>query len=360
MIFRRQICAALVIAALSVGLGTRQAQASGPIPVASGWMTARSDKGDWIGQGKTYSFRARALTLTANQNGISVSALTHEGLGVGFVAPTAADRSPRRLKKGVYKNAQRFADVLHPGLDASAPGRGCNQSTGYFAVLSVIYGPYGYVRSFHATFEFHCEGLRPALRGEVKVTAPPPPPRLKLMLTFDASRTTLAADGINLEGTIACTQTVVDNASVTSDLSETFGGGAVGSASITVHKCGPKIRRWRMTAASSNGVPFTADKAKVKVRAGAIDPFYTEYQGQTIPNVGRALPAREVVVAGGSKQEASTSDSNSDTNRPTWTLVIVLVIVATTGWSLLVAGWAHRKASARARGTADGTPPTGG
>jgi len=306
---------------------------AGSVPAISGSFTMTSDEGDYIGQGKSYSFPARALTLGLIQDGISVGVLTNDRWGVSLVAPTAPDGTRQRLKKGVYKNAERFADALHPGLTVAGAGRGCNESTGRFTVLDAKYGPNGYVRSLHATFEQHCEGLEPALRGEVIVAAPPPPPRLKLELTLDPSSTSLSADGIRLEGTIACTQTV-DYPSVTTELSEGFGGGAVGSASISLPKCGPKPRRWQMTVASSNGIPFTADSVRLTVRAGATDAFYTAYLGESIGNVTEELPTREVAVAGGSGPNAG-SDSNS--SRPTWSIVVVLSIIAGLGWSLVIA-----------------------
>jgi hypothetical protein len=147
----------------------------------------------------------------------------------------------------------------------------------------------------------------------------------------DPTSTSLGADGIRLEGTIACTQTV-DYPSITGEVSEGFGGRAVGSASISLPKCGPEPSRWQMTAASSNGIPFTADR--VTLSAGATDAFYTEYVGESIGNVTEELPTREVVVAGGSGPDAGP-DSNS--GQPTWSIVVVLSIIAAVGWTRLIA-----------------------
>src|SRR5439155_17435526 len=85
-----------------------------------------------------------------------------------------------RLTTGTYAGAVR--DAVHgpgqPGLDVFGDGRGCNALSGNFTVLEATYGPNRYIESFDATFEEHCEGNVPALRGEVRIanTSPPPPP----------------------------------------------------------------------------------------------------------------------------------------------------------------------------------------
>jgi hypothetical protein len=70
------------------------------------------------------------------------------------------------LATQVYMNAERwpFESPNHPGLDVSGDGRGCNTVTGSFQVEDLQYTN-GALTSFTATFEHHCEGGVPALRG---------------------------------------------------------------------------------------------------------------------------------------------------------------------------------------------------
>ena len=66
----------------------------------------------------------------------------------------------------VYDDAERaaFAPPGHPGIDINGDGRGCNTITGKFQVEDIQWSG-STLTSFTATFEQHCEGLAPALRG---------------------------------------------------------------------------------------------------------------------------------------------------------------------------------------------------
>lgn len=71
----------------------------------------------------------------------------------------------------VYRTAERasFASPGHPGIDIGGDGRGCNTITGAFQVHSLTWAsaPDGgtTLTDFLASFEQHCEGGTPALRG---------------------------------------------------------------------------------------------------------------------------------------------------------------------------------------------------
>jgi hypothetical protein len=45
--------------------------------------------------------------------------------------------------------------------------------TGSFTIIDSVFGPYGYVQKFDATFVQHCEGLTPVASGEVNLSKPP-------------------------------------------------------------------------------------------------------------------------------------------------------------------------------------------
>ena len=70
------------------------------------------------------------------------------------------------LAVGKYDNAERapFATPGHPGLDVSGDGRGCNKIQGSFEVFAISWSV-SILKSFTATFEQHCDGIKPALRG---------------------------------------------------------------------------------------------------------------------------------------------------------------------------------------------------
>jgi hypothetical protein len=74
------------------------------------------------------------------------------------------------LDAQVYENAQRWPleAVGHPGIDVSGDGRGCNTETGRFQIESMVVTNDA-LTTFTATFEQHCEGGAPALRGCVHV-----------------------------------------------------------------------------------------------------------------------------------------------------------------------------------------------
>ena len=55
----------------------------------------------------------------------------------------------------------------HKGLSVFGDGRGCNTLTGSFTILGISSDAAGNVTALAATFEQHCEGAAPALRGTI-------------------------------------------------------------------------------------------------------------------------------------------------------------------------------------------------
>jgi hypothetical protein len=84
-----------------------------------------------------------------------------------------------QLEAGKYVDSQRSLDE-DDALIAVHGMHGCGAQTGKFTVHNVKYGPPGYVRSLHVTFEQYCDGSSAALHGEIAVTAKQAPPRLKM------------------------------------------------------------------------------------------------------------------------------------------------------------------------------------
>jgi hypothetical protein len=189
----------------------------------------------------------------------------------------------QQLVPGVYTDARRFEDATHPGLDVGGAGRGCNATTGQFTVLDVSYGPYGYLESVHLTFEQHCEGLVPALYGEIDLVGPPAPPPLEVHLTVANSSGFDRADGsIQLQGTIACSQRV--QAGVSGQVSETTKQGEalayLNFFSQDVNQdCSPTPLKWKVKVDSATENPFTAGTLRTTLTLSAIDDYYSVYNG---------------------------------------------------------------------------------
>jgi hypothetical protein len=140
-------------------------------------LSMSSDPGDYIGDGQNHFYTPADGTFTAQKNfdnGVSISFNTptfSHFWHLDFAAPQG-----QLLTVGIYTGAVRFPfqpDEL-PGMDVSGDGRGCNMLTGTFEVIEVAYGPADDVTAFRATFEQHCEGAPPALRGEIRFNATVP------------------------------------------------------------------------------------------------------------------------------------------------------------------------------------------
>jgi hypothetical protein len=283
------------VAACTIVAGSGQA---GSLPAVSGTWTMASDPGDFIGQGSTYSFSAPAdgLELGSGVSEGGVGVIARPGTGdywqASFTAPTGV-----RLAPGVYANAQRFSDATHPGLDVAGAGRGCNQTSGSFTVLAISFGPYGYLRSLHLTFEQHCEGAPAALRGELDLVGPEPPAPLAVQLTVDSSSGFDRSDGtIQLQGTITCGQPV--QAELTGQASEqTNAGTALAYLDFFSPNCTTTPSRWKLKVASATGTPFAAGTLQVALTLRAIDDWYSRYNNYdpfiyATDTVSRAIEAK--------------------------------------------------------------------
>jgi putative cell wall-binding protein len=159
--------AAVLSSGLSVAVGVHAAHAT------SGFSGAflDSEPGDYLGQGKTYSLP------TVTYNGLrgayptfTVSSPT-DSFQVWFAAPAGQPLVP-----GTYESAQRYDTRAagHPGLDVFGDGRGCNAVAGRFIIDDATYDAQGNVLTFSARFEDHCEGMNPALFGEISYNSTAP------------------------------------------------------------------------------------------------------------------------------------------------------------------------------------------
>jgi hypothetical protein len=121
-----------------------------------------SDNGDYIGAGGSYSYRSPQDGGRASGNRRLVEAAVGPWT-LSFQAPTG-----RTLAPGRFTGATRYPfNEAAAGLDVSGDGRGCNDLTGEFTVHSSSFTRKGKLRSIDVSFEQHCEGGIPALRGRL-------------------------------------------------------------------------------------------------------------------------------------------------------------------------------------------------
>lgn len=152
-------------------------------------LVMRSEPGDYIGGGDNYSYSLVTGDFTAQGtfgDGISISYTgpNYDHWWYLHFAPPAG----QKLHVGEYNNAARwpFQASSQAGLDVSGDGRGSNTLTGKFKILELTFKDDGSPASFHATFEQHSEGGRPALFGEITFNASQPGTFLNLPPTVSA------------------------------------------------------------------------------------------------------------------------------------------------------------------------------
>jgi hypothetical protein len=126
-----------------------------------------SDPGDYVGGGKTKSYTnsTSVFALIGSTNGVHYTVSGQRDDWTVDLMPPAGEQ----LHVGTYTGAQRapFREPGHPGLDVGGDGRGCNTLTGSFTITELVTDPTGAVKALAATFEQHCEGAAPALRGTI-------------------------------------------------------------------------------------------------------------------------------------------------------------------------------------------------
>lgn len=245
-----------------------------------------SDAGDYIGQGRAYSYAAPANVFfgtTRSWNGennrVSVTMRTDAASTDYWVLEFAAPPGDT-LTTGTYSGAVRVVSQAagQPGLDVWGMGRGCNALTGSFTVSEAVFGPYGYVQSFHATFEQHCEGGGPALRGEVSVSNPPPPPPLTAQVTIGTSGQLGSHGSALVNGTITCNRPVDrDRSFISLTLFEPSKDGLVsGAAAFAVpNNCSPTPSPWQASVPPIDPkTPFVKGTVTTNLYLQLGDPFF--------------------------------------------------------------------------------------
>jgi hypothetical protein len=137
----------------------------------------QSEPGDYIGQGESRSYDPTNATFSVQYRGhdiiyADIFGEDSEHWSVWFTPPLGDILAPGYL----YRDAGRAGFTARAGLDVTGAHRGCNAVTGSFAVHALRIGDLDNAVSLRVTFEQHCEGLDPALRGTFSWQHPDPLP----------------------------------------------------------------------------------------------------------------------------------------------------------------------------------------
>jgi hypothetical protein len=138
----------------------------------------QSDPGDYVGQGESRFYDPQNATFFVEYAGHDIIYAHIFGQDgeiwfVWFTPPLGDILGPGY----VYNDAGRAGFTGRAGMDISGDSRGCNAVTGSFAVHSLRVDDFDNPVSLRVTFEQHCEGRDPALRGTFSWQHPGPLPK---------------------------------------------------------------------------------------------------------------------------------------------------------------------------------------
>ncbi|HWM71115.1 MAG TPA: hypothetical protein VNO35_31395 [Steroidobacteraceae bacterium] len=133
-----------------------------------------SQPGDWIGQGQEVRFTGAdgSFSMNSYSNAVRADFITPGWTHSWFLNIGTADYSV--LQAGAYESAQRAPSAGHPQLDFYGDGRGCNDLTGRFDVLEIVRDASGAVTQLAVNWEQHCNGIVPALLGQIRYNSDVP------------------------------------------------------------------------------------------------------------------------------------------------------------------------------------------
>jgi hypothetical protein len=127
------------------------------------YLRVISTAGDYIGQGKTYSYSGEALGVRRNDRGVNVAVGGPFGWQLSFGAPHG-----QFLEVGEYLDAKRYPfSEASPGIEFSGQGRGCNRISGKFVVWEFEMKG-NEVTKLAIDFIQRCEETMPPLYGRLR------------------------------------------------------------------------------------------------------------------------------------------------------------------------------------------------
>lgn len=257
---------------------------------ATASLTMHSDPGDFLGQGKDYSYVRPQDQFFANAGFnhsdifATVNGLNGDRWTLEFAAP---DNQP--LQVGTYLDAQGFPfqQAGHPGIQVNQ-GFTCQTITGQFDVLDIEFAN-GALSRLDVTFEEHCNGAAAALTGELIFTPPPPLPPLSLSVSVNRTATVNNTFGfVMANGTVTCSQFVFTTVSI--DLTQDHGVDFIGG--LVSVSCSPgSAAHW--TVFANENVPFHLGATNADAFAFAEDANNgTEATSPLVNTIVALIPAQ--------------------------------------------------------------------
>ncbi|HWL97551.1 MAG TPA: hypothetical protein VNP20_09400 [Nocardioidaceae bacterium] len=162
--------------------GVRRTRLDGLGAVGTTRLDMVSERGDWVGQGRTYAFapgdapffvhRHEPYHLESNVNSYS-----GQRWGLEFITATSQPLSER-----TYTGVARAGFGNAPAMRIFGNQRGCNTLTGDFTVHDLGAAANGTVEHLDLSFVQYCDGSTAALRGRLRYRAGPdhaPPPQIR-------------------------------------------------------------------------------------------------------------------------------------------------------------------------------------
>jgi uncharacterized repeat protein (TIGR01451 family) len=165
------------------GNNTATASVATRIPTSTdspSFMELRSDEGDYVGAGGSYSYtneNAVFEVFEANPGLLSFKLMGDEDWSGFFYMP----QGMTQIQKGTYTDliGAPFHDPATGGFYLSGGSRTCGPHSDWFKIDDVVYAA-GQITSIDIRFEQHCNGSAPGLRGQLHwnandATRPPGP-----------------------------------------------------------------------------------------------------------------------------------------------------------------------------------------
>jgi hypothetical protein len=268
--FRRSALLGIASVAGLVGAFALPAAAQAQV-VETGSFSMSGDSGDYITQGLSYSYSPADGDTLGVTGGPGIISLNIDGANGDWWSLHLEAPEGQTLQPGTYADATRWPfNDGGAGLDVSGNGRGCNQLTGSFVIKSYQPGTNGDVDELLATFEQHCEGAAPALRGTVSIGNPTPPAPI-LGVTVSPAGTFSKLNGrATVGGTVTCdVDTPVTVAGEVTQVKKKVL--ITGPFSVSVD-CTPGAPvDWKATAKPGGTTPFQKGDVEVETTAKATD-----------------------------------------------------------------------------------------
>ena len=282
--------ASLVAIAGSVFVAA-QAQA---YPAESGSMRLSGDPGEYVSGGRSYTYS----TANGDQFDAAVRFAYHQ-LPTLTVSASSAGGVPwsvmfspgymQPMPTGTYV-IPLVGTGLEPLMSLTAGDRNCSRGSGSFNLRRLVWEARGYVQGLDATFEYHCNGDQPALRGEIHIDNPPAPPMMELGVTITSAGLTRHPNGdILVRGTATCTKptSVQVMARVVQQRKPTE---VSGYGSSHPAACTPgTVVAWQATVSAENAKRFRHGAADVSAHVMGVDPYYGQMVYKDAPTLHQTL-----------------------------------------------------------------------